>query len=236
MKLRFAWLALLAVAGCGDNRANDPPPVLASPQIYVSVAEDGVATFDADAFDPDGEPVSYAATLPAHGTLTGHGPTYSYTPRKDFAGTDALVVSISDGTYTLALPVAITVAQVDDAPIAADLSAATNESQGVAVALSATDIDTMALTYAVVSPPQHGAVTGVPPDVMYTPTSHYFGPDAFTYRASDGTLSSNLATVTIGVADVLSCGDGVTEGAEQCDDGNAVNDDACLNNCTIAGG
>ena len=31
----------------------------------------------------------------------------------------------------------------------------------------------------------------------YTPTANYNGTDTFTYRASDGSLTSNLATVTI---------------------------------------
>ena len=33
----------------------------------------------------------------------------------------------------------------------------------------------------------------------YTPAANYHGSDSFTYRASDGTLTSNLATVTITV-------------------------------------
>ena len=33
--------------------------------------------------------------------------------------------------------------------------------------------------------------------VVYVPEPHYVGPDSFTYKANDGALDSNLATVTI---------------------------------------
>ena len=36
----------------------------------------------------------------------------------------------------------------------------------------------------------------------YTPAANYNGPDSFTYRANDGTVDSNLATVTITVSSV----------------------------------
>jgi hypothetical protein len=35
---------------------------------------------------------------------------------------------------------------------------------------------------------------------VYTPTMHYFGPDAFTYKVHDGALNSNVVTVTLNVA------------------------------------
>ncbi len=36
----------------------------------------------------------------------------------------------------------------------------------------------------------------------YTPAADYAGADAFSYRASDGTLTSNVATVTLNVTAV----------------------------------
>src|SRR5207249_2883883 len=36
----------------------------------------------------------------------------------------------------------------------------------------------------------------------YTPAANYNGPDSFTFKASDGSLDSNIATVTIAVAAV----------------------------------
>ena len=55
---------------------------------------------------------------------------------------------------------------------------------------------------------QHRRCTGsriagrTPPNVTYTPAGNYYGADAFTFRAGDGSLSSNIATVSITVTPV----------------------------------
>ena len=60
-----------------------------------------------------------------------------------------------------------------------------------------------ALTAAVVNGPDHGtlALNGNG-SFTYTPEANYNGTDSFTYRANDGTLNSNLATVTINISAV----------------------------------
>ena len=58
------------------------------------------------------------------------------------------------------------------------------------------------LTFSIVTPPAHGTLTGTLPNVTYTPAANYNGPDSFTFRASDGSLVSNTATVSITVAPV----------------------------------
>lgn len=55
------------------------------------------------------------------------------------------------------------------------------------------------LVFTVVTGPAHGVLTGSLPGVTYTPTSGYSGPDSFTFRASDGTTTSAIATVSITV-------------------------------------
>jgi alpha-tubulin suppressor-like RCC1 family protein/subtilisin family serine protease len=65
--------------------------------------------------------------------------------------------------------------------------------------LVATDGNGDTLTYAVVGPPSHGSLGGVPPQLTYTPASGYTGPDSFTFKANDGHVDSNIATVTITV-------------------------------------
>jgi PKD repeat protein len=47
--------------------------------------------------------------------------------------------------------------------------------------------------------PSHGALTGIPPDLVYTPDPHYYGPDAFTFTVSDGEYESGPATVSIDI-------------------------------------
>jgi cysteine-rich repeat protein len=232
---KSALLAVwLGVGGCGDNGIKDLPPELAISRIAISVPEDGVTTVNATAVDADGDKLTYLPTAPSHGELTGTGPEFTYTPVKDYNGPDSLMVVISDGTKQVTAMIDITVTPIDDAPVAEDIHAATNEDQGVNVVLAATDIDNDTLTYSVVVGPAHGTLTGVAPNLTYTPNLHYFGPDTFTFRASDGSLASGVATATVVIDNVITCGDGVVEGNEQCDDGNTVQSDSCLNNCMLA--
>ena len=56
------------------------------------------------------------------------------------------------------------------------------------------------LSAAVVTGPSHGTLTlNANGSFTYTPAAGYDGTDSFTYRANDGTLNSNAATVTITV-------------------------------------
>ena len=50
--------------------------------------------------------------------------------------------------------------------------------------------------------PAHGSLTlGADGSFTYTPAAGYYGPDSFTYHASDGGLDSNVATVSITITD-----------------------------------
>ena len=66
--------------------------------------------------------------------------------------------------------------------------------------MGASDSDGDVLTFAVGVGPAHGSLGAVSGNkVTYTPAAGYSGPDSFTFRASDGTVSSNTATVSIRV-------------------------------------
>ncbi|HVN67331.1 MAG TPA: Ig-like domain-containing protein, partial [Candidatus Sulfotelmatobacter sp.] len=93
---------------------------------------------------------------------------------------------------------AVTIANT--APVAGTISANTNEDAAVAITLSAGDADNDALTYAIVSSPAHGTLSGSGANRTYTPAAGWNGTDTFTYKANDGTDDSNIATVTITVA------------------------------------
>ncbi|MFV1967564.1 MAG: DNRLRE domain-containing protein, partial [Pirellulaceae bacterium] len=93
--------------------------------------------------------------------------------------------------------VRITVAPRNDAPVADDQSVSTPLDTAVAVRLSASDVDGDALAYVVDTDPTHGALTGAAPDLTYTPNTGFVGTDSFTYRVDDGSIASNVATVTM---------------------------------------
>lgn len=74
---------------------------------------------------------------------------------------------------------------------------------GTGVLNNDTDPDNDPLAAEIVANPQHGTVAlNANGTFTYHPNADYQGGDAFTYRASDGTLTSNTATVTITVQQV----------------------------------
>ncbi len=91
-------------------------------------------------------------------------------------------------------------------PTANSQVALTGKDTSKRIAITASDPDNNPLTYSIVTPPQHGTITGGTGQVRtYTPTAGYTGPDSFTFRANDGTVNSNTATVSITVVDPATC-------------------------------
>lgn len=70
------------------------------------------------------------------------------------------------------------------------------------ITLSGSDEDNDSLTYSVVTPPSHGALSGSGNTLSYLPSKNYFGSDTFTFKVSDGNSDSTEATVSIQVTAV----------------------------------
>ncbi len=178
---------------------NDPPVAQAG---GATVAEDGAVDVTLVGADADGDPLTFSVvTPPQFGALSGTGPTLRYVPAGNFHGQDSFSFAVSDGHGTSdPAAVAIDVASVNDAPVAQDQSLSALETTPRAVTLGATDADGDALIYSVVAAPQHGSLSGAAPNLSYDPAPGYTGPDSFTFQASDGQASSNIATLSIEVA------------------------------------
>jgi ELWxxDGT repeat protein len=88
---------------------------------------------------------------------------------------------------------------INSGPTARNSQATAVQEISLPIALDAADFDNDPLTYTVVSPPQHGTLSGTAPNLVYSPAAQYTGPDSFTFRANDGKEDSNLATVAITV-------------------------------------
>ena len=74
-----------------------------------------------------------------------------------------------------------------------------HEDTAVPVTLAATDVDGDALTYAVATGPANGTLSGVAPNLTYTPNANFNGADSFTFTASDQLVASAPATITFNV-------------------------------------
>ena len=89
------------------------------------------------------------------------------------------------------------------APIAMNGSVTTSEGTSVGITLQATDIDGDPLIFGTVSGPSNGGLSGTADgdsQVTYTPNGGFTGSDSFAFKANDGTLDSNTATITINVS------------------------------------
>jgi len=177
---------------------NDPP--VAASQA-VTTAEDTAKAITLTASDVDLDPLTYSVVAgPAHGSLSGVPPSVTYTPAQDYAGPDSFTFRAWDGSaFSNTATVSITVTPVNDPPVANDQAVTTVEDTAKAITLTASDVELDPLTYSIVAGPSHGGLSGTPPDVTYTPAAGYTGADSFTFRAWDGLVFSNTATVSITV-------------------------------------
>ena len=148
----------------------------------------------------------------AHGTvvLNADG-TFSYTPNANFNGSDSFSFKANDGALdSNTATEAVTVAPVNDAPVAVNGSTSGNEDTIIAGILPAgSDVDNTPaqLTFALVGSnggAAHGTVTldAATGNFIYTPVADFNGSDSFSFRISDGALNSNTATESLSVANV----------------------------------
>ncbi len=182
------------------NPVNDAP-----------VAADDIATTDEDTdvttgnvlandTDVDGDTLSvFDFIQPINGTAVANlDGTFTYTPHENFNGADTFTYTVDDGSGgTDTATVTITVNPVNDAPVAEDQAITLDEDGATTIVLTAADVDGDALTYQVVSGPSCGTLTGQAPDLAYTPMENYHGSDSFTFKAGDGTIESNIATISL---------------------------------------
>ncbi len=141
---------------------------------------------------------------PAHGSLAlQSGGSFTYTPTANYGGPDSFTFRAFDGqAYSNVATVSITVAAP---PTANNDSYTTAENATLSVAAPGvlandTDPNGLPLTALRVANPGHGTLTlNADGSFTYTPTTNFFGFDSFTYQASDGSTTSNVATVTLTV-------------------------------------
>ncbi|MEJ8566784.1 Ig-like domain-containing protein [Elongatibacter sediminis] len=183
------------------NPINDPP--VANPQ-SVSTPEDTPTGITLTASDVEGNPLTYSiGTGPAHGGLTGTPPNLTYTPDADYNGPDSFTFRANDGgADSNFATVSITVSADNDPPVADPQSLNTDEDTALPITLTGSDLDGDPLSFAIVTQPSSGVLSGTPPNITYTPNLNFSGADSFTFKANDGTEDSPAATVGITVNQV----------------------------------
>ena len=147
-----------------------------------------------------------AAVLPANAALVGGAQTFSITLETG-GPTTVTATDVTDGTKSpgTSSPIPVT----NTAPTAVDDSYSMVQDRTLDVAAAgvlANDSDPQGQPITVAAPrpvsgPSHGSLTlRANGSFTYTPDADWSGSDSFTYRATDGFLTSTSATVTIVVA------------------------------------
>ena len=194
------------------NSVNDTP--VAANDEYTT-DEDTALTIDAAAGllvnDTDADGNSLVVSLvsgPAHGTLTLNGDgSFVYTPEANFNGVDGFSYVVNDGTIDSDVAtVTLNVNAVNDTPVAANDEYTTDEDTALTIDAAAgllvndTDADGNSLVVSLVSGPAHGSLTlNGDGSFVYTPEANFNGVDGFSYVVNDGTIDSDVATVTLNV-------------------------------------
>jgi sugar lactone lactonase YvrE len=140
--------------------------------------------------------------------------TFTATPGQ--VGADSFTFTANNGSVTSA-PATITVTIQNQPPVAQDQTVNTNEGAPIPGTLVATDPDLPAqpLTYSMVTNGTKGTAGITNPATgafIYVPNPGRMGFDSFTFKANDGTLDSNVGTVTVNIRPNMTSGRIVTTG------------------------
>ena len=85
-------------------------------------------------------------------------------------------------------------------PVANDQSISVSYGKPLSVSLSGTAFGGRIVSgYTVTSGPINGTLTGSPPNLVYSPNARFSGSDSITFKVSDGTTESDVATVNLTV-------------------------------------
>lgn len=195
---------------------NDPPELK---PITMSVAEDTMGSAPISFFDGDGiAPYTFTVvTQPAasKGVCSVSGASLYFTPAQHWVGTTACSIVGMDGGGARSRPVTatITVTNVNDVPVVADVTATLSQGETRTFALSVTDPDvgdTHVIRLVGTTDPRFGAVSVVGKAVKVVLAPQFSGPQTIQVVAEDaqGAVSApatiSLTVVPVNKAPVLS--------------------------------
>ncbi|MFS0838243.1 Ig-like domain-containing protein [Paenibacillus sp. 1P03SA] len=158
------------------------------------------------AADPEGRALFYDLnSLPVNGTASiGADGTYTYTPNRNFVGTDSFTVRVTDADGAVSIAsVIVTTAFANLPPVAEDASYSTPEDTTVYGKLTAADPDADSIGFRVAKPPAHGTVElDLDGGFRYTPYSGFAGNDGFEVEVTDTYGAFTVLEVSVTVLPV----------------------------------
>ncbi|EMC9923755.1 tandem-95 repeat protein [Vibrio parahaemolyticus] len=156
-----------------------------------------------DTFEGDGKVVSLDTNNgPANGTVSVNPDgSVTYTPNDNYQGTDSFTYIVTSGGVSESTTVSVDVTPVNDAPVAKDDTAITDEDTPVTIDVlpNDNDIDGDKLSIQSASVPEaQGKVEIVDGKLVFTPAENFNGDAEITYTVTDGQLTDEAkVTVTV---------------------------------------
>ncbi|HHG3518025.1 TPA: tandem-95 repeat protein [Vibrio parahaemolyticus] len=156
-----------------------------------------------DTFEGDGKVVSLDTNNgPANGTVSVNPDgSVTYTPNDNYHGADSFTYIVTSGGVSESTTVSVDVTPVNDAPVAKDDIATTQEDTAVTIDVlpNDTDVDGDKLSIESASVPKgQGTVEVVDGKLVFTPAENFNGDAEITYTVTDGALTDQ-ATVNVTV-------------------------------------
>ncbi len=140
---------------------------------------------------------------PLGAVIDGTTGEFAWTPTEaQGPGVYNFVVRLFDGTVNVDAPIAITVTEVNIAPVAYDASVSTPMNTDKDITLGATDGDLPenTLTFTITSEPTSGTLDLTGDQATYTPNENFVGSDSFEYQVCDQDNACDTATIEITVS------------------------------------
>ncbi|EMK3385438.1 tandem-95 repeat protein [Vibrio parahaemolyticus] len=156
-----------------------------------------------DTFEGDGKVVSLDANNgPANGTVSVNPDgSVTYTPNDNYHGADSFTYIVTSGGVSESTTVEVNVTPVNDAPVAKNDIATTQEDTAVTIDVLSndTDVDGDKLSIESASvPKEQGTVEVVNGKLVFTPAENFNGQAEITYTVTDGQLTDEAkVTVTV---------------------------------------
>ncbi|KYZ05014.1 tandem-95 repeat protein [Vibrio parahaemolyticus] len=156
-----------------------------------------------DTFEGDDKVVSLDTNNgPANGTVSVNPDgSVTYTPNENYHGADSFTYIVTSGGVSESTTVNVDVTPVNDAPVAKDDIATTQEDTAVTIDVlpNDTDVDGDKLSVESASvPKEQGTVEVVDGKLVFTPAENFNGDAEITYTVTDGALTDQAkVTVTV---------------------------------------
>ncbi|MBE4138771.1 tandem-95 repeat protein, partial [Vibrio parahaemolyticus] len=160
-----------------------------------------------DTFEGDGKVVSLDTNNgPANGMVSVNPDgSVTYTPNDNYVGKDTFTYVVTSGGVSESTTVEVNVTPVNDAPVAKDDIATTQEDTAVTIDVLPNDTDADGDKLSIESasvPKEQGTVEVVDGKLVFTPAENFNGDAEITYTVTDGQLTDQAkVTVTVNPVD-----------------------------------